>query len=122
MKGCLKRCLVAGGAFVSAIVVGGFFALKGLENNPLLDQRLSERYGLLGCFQKISQGEYKGFGECSEYAQFHYPLYPEFYASTPAKSACLVSKDILKVFRIDYPSSLDEINIAEERVKRNCAL
>ena len=101
---------------------GGFFALKGLENNPLLDQRLSERYGLLRCFQKISQGEYKGFGECSEYAQFHYPLYPEFFAATPAESACLVSKDILKVLRVHYRSGLGEINIAEERVERNCSL
>ena len=122
MKGCLKSCLIAGGALVSTIMVGGFFVLKGLENSPLLDQRLSERYGLLRCFQKISQGEYKGFGECSEYAQFHYPLYPEFYAATPAESACLVSKDILKVLSIYYPSNLDEVNIAEERVKRNCAL
>ena len=103
-------------------MIGGFFVLKGLENSPLLDQRLSERYGLLRCFQKISQGEYKGFGECSEYAQFHYPLYPEFFAATPAESACLVSKDILKVLRIDYPSSLGEIKIAEERVKRNWSL
>ena len=122
MKGCLKSCLIAGGALVSTIMVGGFFVLKGLENSPLLDQRLSERYGLLRCFQKISQGEYKGFGECSEYAQFHYPLYPEFFAATPAKSACLVSKDILKVLSIYYPSNLDEVNIAEERVTRNCAL
>ena len=122
MKGCLKNCLIAGGALVSTIMVGGFFVLKGLEKSPLLDQRLSERYGLLRCFQKISQGEYKGFGECSEYAQFHYPLYPEFYAATPAESACLVSKDILKVLSIYYPSNLDEVNIAEERVKRNCAL
>jgi len=107
---------------VSAVVVGGFFVLKELENSPLLDQRLSERYGLLRCFQKISQGEYEGFSECSEYAQFHYPLYPEFYAATPAESACLVSKDILKVLLIYYPSNLDEVNIAEERVTRNCAL
>ena len=121
MKTCLKICLIAGGVFVGAIAVGGFFALKGLENSPLLDQRLSERYGLLRCFQKISQGEHKGFGECSEYAQFHYPLYPEFFAATPAESACLVSKDILKVLRIDYPSSPGEIKLAEERVKRNCA-
>ena len=122
MKGCLKSCLIAGGALVSTIMVGGFFVLKGLENSPLLDQRLSERYALLRCFQKISQGEYKGFGECSEYAQFHYPLYPGFYAATPAESACLVSKDILKVLSIYYPSNLDEVNIAEERVTRNCAL
>ena len=70
---------------------------------------------------KISQGEYKGLSECSKYAQFHYPLYPEFFAATPAESACLVSKDILKVLRIDYPSSLGEVKLAEERVKRNCA-
>ena len=122
MRGTFKFCLLASGIFASSIVIGGFFVLKGLEDSPLLDQRLSERYDLLRCFQKISEGQYKGFSACSEYAQFHYPLYPEFYASTPAKSACLVSKDILKVFRIDYPSSLDEINIAEDRVERNCAL
>ena len=121
MNGCLKSCLVAGGALVTASVVGGFFVLKGLENSPLLDQNLSERYGLLRCFQKISWGELGGFSECSEYAQFHYPLYPEFFAATPEESACLVSKDILKVLRIDYPSNLDEINIAEKRVERNCA-
>ena len=117
----MKSCLIAGGALAGLIFVGGFFALKGLEDSPLLDQVLSERYGLLRCFQKISQGEYKGLSECSEYAQFHYPLYPEFFAATPAESACLVSKDILKVLRIDYRSGLVEINIAEERVKRNCA-
>ena len=122
MKGFLKIALISVGSLTGIIVVGGFFILKGFENSPLLDQRLSERYGLLRCFQKISQGEYKGFGECSEYAQFHYPLYPEFSAATPAESACLVRKDIQKVLSIDYPSNLGEITLAEERVKRNCAL
>ena len=77
MNGCLKNCLIAGGVLVSTIVVGGFFVLKGLENSPLLDQRLSERYGLLQCFQKISWGELGGFSECNEYARHHLSLYTE---------------------------------------------
>ena len=107
---------------VSAILVGGFFALKELEDSHFLDQRLSERHALLICFKKISQGEYKGFDECSKYTQQNIPLYPELIAATPAESACLVSKDILKVLKIDYPSNLDEINIAQKRVERYCAL
>ena len=71
---------------------------------------------------KISKGKYKGFSECSEYAQFHLPLYLELIAESPEQSACLISKDILKVLRIDYPLNQDEINMAEVRVKRNCAL
>ena len=96
--------------------------MKGLEDSPLLDQRLSERYGLLRCFQKISLGEFRGFSECSEYAQFHLPTYLEFTAESPEESACLVSKDILEVLRIDYPSSIGEIKIAEGLVNRNCAI
>ena len=122
IKGFLKIFLISAGAFAGVVFVGVFFAFKELDDSPLLDQRLSERHGLLKCFRKLSSAEFGGFSECSEYAQFHYPMYPEFYAATPAKSACLVSKDILKVLRIDYPLNQDEINIAEERVKRNCAL
>ena len=122
MKGFLKIALISVGALTSTIVVGGFFILKGLENSPLLDQRLSERYGLLRCFQKLSLGEFRRFGECSEYAQFHLPMYLEFIAESPEESACLVSKDILEVLRIDYPSSISEIKTAEDLVKRNCAI
>ena len=122
MIGCLKSCLIAGGALVTTVVVGGFFILKGLENSPLLDQRLSERYGLLQCFQKISWGELGGFSECNEYARHHLSLYKELIAPTPEESVCLVSKDILKVLRVDYPSSLGEIMLVEERVRRNCEL
>ena len=122
MKGFLKIALISVGALTSIIVVGGFFILKGLGNSPLLDQRLSERYGLLRCFQKISLGEFRGFSECSEFAQFHLPMYLEFIAESPEESACLVSKDILEVLRIDYPSSISEIKTAEDLVKRNCAI
>ena len=122
MKGFLKIALISVGALTSIIVVGGFFILKGLENSPLLDQRLSERYGLLRCFQKLSLGEFRRFGECSEYAQFHLPMYLEFIAESLEESACLVSKDILEVLRINYPSSIGEIKIAEGLVNRNCAI
>ena len=107
---------------MSIVVSSGIHVINVFETSFFLDQRLSEKYGLLKCFLKISEGELSELSECSKYAQFHYPLYPEFFAATPAESACLVSKDILKVLRIDCPSSLGEVKLAEERVKRNCAL
>ena len=41
MKGCLViACFLAG-----VVILGGVYVFKELENSPLLDQRLSERYG-----------------------------------------------------------------------------
>ena len=121
MKGCRKFGLLTGCFLAGLILIGSVFVLRELENAPLLDQQLSERYGLLKCFQKISLGEFRGFGECSEHAQFHLPLYSELIAESPEESACLLSNDILEVLRIDYPSSIGEIKTAEDRVTRNCA-
>ena len=120
MKGCLKSFLITGSVLTSTIVIGGILIVNELANSPLLDQHLSERYGLLRCFRKLSTGELSEPSQCSEYAQFHLPLYPAFIAKTPAKASCLVSKDILKILKIDYPSSLGEIKITEKRVERFC--
>ena len=121
MKVCRKFGLITGGILAGLIVISSVFVLRDLENSPLLDQRLSERYGLLKCFQKLSLSEFSDFSECSEYAQFHLPLYLELIAESPEQSACLISKDILEVLRADYPSSISQIKIAVDRVKRNCA-
>ena len=120
MKGCLKSCLITGGILTSTLVIGGIFIFNEFANSPLLDQYLSERYGLLRCLKKLSTGELSEPSQCSQYAQTHLPLYPEFIARTPAEAACLVSKDILKILKIDYPSSLGEIKHAEKRVERFC--
>ena len=116
----MKGCLVVGCFLLGVVILGGVYVFKELENSPLLDQRLSERYGLLQCFQKISWGELSEISECGEYAQHHLPLYSELIGTTPAESVCLVSKDILTVLKIDYPSSLGEIKLAEKRVERFC--
>ena len=116
----MKGCLVVGCFLAGVVILGGVYVFKELENSPLLDQYLSERYGLLRCFKKLSTGELSEPSQCSQYAQTHLPLYPEFIAKTPAEAACLVSKDILKILKIDYPSSLGEIKLAEKRVERFC--
>ena len=120
MKGCLKSCLITGGVLTSTLVIGGIYIIRELAKSPILDQRLSERYGLLQCFQKISWGELSKISECGEYAQHHLPLYSELIGKTPAESVCLISKDILRVLKIDYPSSLGEIKHAKRRVERFC--
>ena len=112
---------MAGAIITGGIVIGGFYIFNEMANGLLLDQYLSERYGLLRCFQKISMGELSNSSECGKYAQAHLPLYPEFNAKIPEESLCLVSKDILKILKVDYPSSVLLIREAEERVGRNCS-
>ena len=121
MKAFLKSCLVAGTTITGVIVIGGVYIVNEVANSLLLDQHLSERYGLLRCYQKLSTGELSNSSECGKYAQAHLPLYPEFNAKTPKESLCLVSKDILKILKVDYPSSVLMIREAEERVGRNCS-
>ena len=60
--------------------------------------------------------ELSEFSDCGKYAQNHLPMYSELIGATPAESAYLISKDILKALKIDYPSSLGEIKYAEKRV------
>ena len=103
------------------IVLGGVYIVNEVANSLLLDQYLSERYGLLRCFQKLSKGELSDPSECGKYPKLHLPLYPEFNAKKLAESVCLVSKDILTILKVDYPSSIVEIRLAEERVGRNCS-
>ena len=121
MKSCLKSCLMTGTIIAVGIISFGFYIFNEMANGLLLDQYLSERYGLLRCFQKISMGELSNSSECGKYAQSHLPLYPEFNAKIPEESLCLVSKDILKILKVDYPSSVLMIREAEERVGRNCS-
>ena len=121
MKKYFKGCLVAGAIITGGIVISGFYIFNEMANGLLLDQYLSERYGLLRCFQKLSTNEFSDTSECEKYAQIHLPLYPEFSAETLTESACLVSKDILKILTVDYPSNIVEIRTAEERVGRNCS-
>ena len=120
MEGCLKSCLISGSLITGVVIFGGIYLFKELENSPLLDQRLSEQYGLLNCFSKVSMGELTSYSECSDYARLHIPAYPEYMAATPEESMCLTSVGILRFLKIEYPSELDEIRAAEVRAKRNC--
>ena len=82
----MKGCLAFGFALTSVIILGGAYVLKELENSSLLDQRLSERYGLLKCFSKVSKSDLKSYDQCSDYARLHIPAYPEYMAASPEES------------------------------------
>ena len=118
MKGCLKTCLFTGGLFSAVIALGTIYVIKSWD--VFFDQRLSEQYGLLNCYSQIASGELSSKSQCSQYARHHMLLYPEYLAPTPEESACLTSQGILKFLKIEYPSQLDEIRVAEARAKRNC--
>tara|TARA_B100000674_G_scaffold495043_1_gene521219 strand:- start:246 stop:653 length:408 start_codon:yes stop_codon:yes gene_type:complete len=118
MNGCLKNCLIAGGFAATTFVVGVIYLLKSWD--VFFDQRLSEQYGLLNCYSQIASGKFSSTSQCSKYARHHMYLYPEYLATTPEKSVCLTSQGILTFLKIEYPSQLDEIRVAEARAKRNC--
>ena len=118
MNSCLKSCLIAGGFAATVVVVGIIHMVRSWD--AFFDQRLSEQYGLLKCYSQIASGELSSQSQCSKYARHHIPLYPEYMATTPEQSVCLTSQGILKFLKIEYPSQLDEIRVAEARAKRNC--
>ena len=119
MKGCLKTFLITGGFAATIVVFGVIYMVQSWD--VFFDQRLSEQYGLLNCYSQIASGELSSKSQCSQYARHHMLLYPEYLAPTPEESACLTSQGIVKFLKIEYPSQLDEIRVAEARAKRNCA-
>lgn len=118
MNGCLRSCLITGGFTATIAVFGLIYLVKSWD--VFFDQRLSEQYSLLNCYSQIASGELSSKSQCSKYARHHMYLYPEYLATTAEKSVCLTSQGILKFLKIEHPSQLDEIRVAEARAKRNC--
>lgn len=74
------------------IVLGGVYIVNEVANSLLLDQYLSERYGLLRCFQKLSTGELSDPSECGKYAKLHLPFIQSLMRKNQQNRCVLLAK------------------------------
>lgn len=56
--------------------------------SSFLDQSIHERVAIINCLGKVPSGAAAGVEECTNYAQFHLRLYPEFQKKDIAESLC----------------------------------